>query len=356
MDIEKIDENLKSNAVQDEIDGDVYAIPCEPFRLYGITYSEEERRFIRFPQTFAESVSSALIRIAQMTAGGRLRFSSDTEFVEIGVTYSKPSQTAHMTLIGQSGFMLLEETENGISPYVRPLAPSFHHEHGFTARVAADGKLHDYILYFPLYCDVKTLTLKFSKGATVAAGKRYRREKPVLYYGSSITQGGCASRPDNSYQALISKWNNIDFINFGLSGNARGEEAIAEYLSKIACSAFVCDYDHNAPNAAHLEKTHYRLYEIFRRRQPDTPILFVSKPDFDGDPEAGARKAVIKKTYLTAKKTGDGNVYFLDGKKLLGKADRENCLIDGRHPTDLGFYRMAKAIYKELVRIDGKFA
>lgn len=128
-------------------------------------------------------------------------------------------------------------------------------ENGYSVtKTVNDGKLRNYILYFPNYNDVKELKIGVDDGARVGHGKKYKDLLPILYYGSSITQGGCASRADNSYQALISKWTNIDFLNFGFSGSALGEETMAEYISALNCSVFVMDYDFNAPNPDFLKK------------------------------------------------------------------------------------------------------
>lgn len=112
-------------------------------------------------------------------------------------------------------------------------------ENGYSVtKTVNDGKLRNYILYFPNYNDVKELKIGVDDGARVGHGKKYKDLLPILYYGSSITQGGCASRADNSYQALISKWTNIDFLNFGFSGSALGEETMAEYISALKRSCY----------------------------------------------------------------------------------------------------------------------
>ena len=67
--------------------------------------------------------------------------------------------------------------------------------------------------------------------------------------------------------------------------------------------AFVCDYDHNAPDVGYLEATHESLFQTVREKQPELPILFLSKPDFsNGDEkENDARRSVIKKTCVNAR-------------------------------------------------------
>ena len=131
---------------------------------------------------------------------------------------------------------------------------------------------------------------------------------------------------------------------------------MCEYLAKIKCSLFVCDYDYNAPNPEYLRNTHYNLYQVFRKAQPNTPILFVSKPDYDYDATSEERIQIILETVKKAKENGDNNVYFLSGKDLYGDKDRIQCAVDSCHPTDLGFYRIAEKIYEKLKEIDKKFA
>ena len=149
--------------------------------------------------------------------------------------------------------------------------------------------------------------------------------------------------------------NNIDFINLGFSGNAKAELAMADYLANIDCSIFVCDYDYNAETAQELEAAHYLFYKRYRQTQKETPILFISKPDFEYDASSARREAIIRETYERAKSEGDNNVYFLVGRTFYGEHDRENCSVDGCHPNDLGFYYMAKKIYAKLQEINEIF-
>ena len=116
----------------------------------------------------------------------------------------------------------------------------------------------------------------------------------------------------------------------------------------------MCDYDHNASSVEHLQNTHYAFYQQYRKHRPDTPIMFLTKPDFNGSAENMAREKIIRTTYRMAKANGDQNVYFIAGKTFFPK-DRVNCLVDGCHPNDLGFYLMAKKIYKKMIEIDEIF-
>ena len=356
MKIEKIDKNF-SLREQAHIEGDraQYNLPHSAFSLYGIFYDEKEKRFVRMDLSIADSVSEGVGTLSRHTAGGRLRFATDSSVLQLTVKYDFLWLMSHMPLTGSSGFSLFEETENG-EVFIKNLAPISSDAKGFTAEIALKGdKVREYILYFPLYNDVKSLTISLDKNAQVKNGKKYREELPILYYGSSITQGGCASRPDHAYQAMIAKRNNIDFINLGFSGSAKGEDIMVDYLAGIECGLFVCDYDHNAPTAAHLKNTHYRLYKRYREKRPSTPILFITRPDITGDVEGEDRWRIVYNTYKTAKRKGDKNVYFLSGKSFYGKKNRWDFAVDGCHPTDLGFSKMAEKIYKKMIAIDEKY-
>lgn len=355
MGIEKIDANFRVKRAIVADGKATYAIPSEHFSLYGISYESKYERFVRMPLDIAAKVSDGVYTLAMHTSGGRLRFATDSKLLEIAVTYTDLGIMLHMPLTGSSGFSLFEITEKG-EKFIANLAPMSTDKTGFTAGTnLSGGKMREYILYFPLYNEVRSLCVTLEDKAVVRRGEKYRGVLPILYYGSSITQGGCASRPDNAYQALICKKNNIDFINLGFSGNAKAEKAMISYLGGVNCSLFVCDYDHNAPSADYLKATHYALYEQYRKARPDTPILFISKPDIAGDYEGERREKIIRSTYLKAKKAGDNNVYFLSGKRFYGKENRWDYAVDGCHPTDRGFAVMAKKIYQKMCEMDEVF-
>ena len=127
---------------------------------------------------------------------------------------------------------------------------------------------------------------------------------------------------------------------------------MVEYLSSIPCSLFVCDYDHNAPTAEHLQNTHYPLYARFRKANPETPILFLTRPNFYyGIEELEKRHEIVLATYEKAKAQGDNKVYFLSGKTFFEGGQVCDYTVDGCHPTDYGFKKMADKIYESIQMI-----
>jgi len=205
--------------------------------------------------------------------------------------------------------------------------------------------MEDVIIFLSSQVHVKSCEIVMEEDAKVEAPTPYRYSKPVVYYGSSITAGGAASRAGNTYVSLLSRWLDTDYMNFGFPGNARGEIPVAEYIKDIDMSVFVYDYDHNAATPEELRKTHKPFFDVIRQSNPDLPIIMMTRPCGDDDPEdRELRRQVVLDTYHAALAAGDKNVYFVDGKELLGDEDRHAYSIDLIHPTDLGFMRMAKGV------------
>ena len=206
---------------------------------------------------------------------------------------------------------------------------------------------------FPLYNYVEEVYLGIREGAVLEAAPAYTYDRPVVYYGSSITQGACSSRPSLSYPAYISRWLDCDYINLGFSGNAKGELVLAEYAASLNPSVFVLDYDYNAPDYEHLKATHEPFFKRFRELCPDTPVVMISSPSnyWRSDlAERNCRRDLIRENYEKAVANGDDKVCFIDGDTLFGDEDWDACAVDGCHPNDLGFYRMAKRIAPEVRR------
>ena len=207
------------------------------------------------------------------------------------------------------------------------------------------GGMKEITIYMPLYNDVEKVFVGLDAAAQVLPDSGYIFEKPVVFYGSSITQGGCASRPGAEYAAILSRRLCFDYVNLGFSGNAKGERVMAEYIKTLPMQAFVMDYDHNAPTPEDLEKTHEPFFRVIRDACPDLPVIFVSKPCSERNEDNRKRFAIIKKTYENALQNGDKNVYLIDGATFFEDAVAWNDpTVDRVHPTDLGFFLMARTM------------
>ncbi|MBQ9099315.1 MAG: hypothetical protein IJY50_07800 [Clostridia bacterium] len=352
FDISLLDHNLAVAAKVDAPDLELHDVRKPPFQIYGLYNPLTEPVFKRMPTEVAATVSEGVHKLSFQTAGGRVRFSTDSPYVVIKAVMPSVGRLSHMPLSGSAGFDLFLDTPDGReSRYHRTFIPPTGMTNGYESKQPLPGKkLHYVTINFPLYNAVDALYIGVAKGSYLGEGAPYRNQKPVVYYGSSITQGGCASRPGNAYQAMISRALSLDFINLGFSGNGRAEDAMLKYLAGLDMSMFVSDYDHNAPNVAHLRATHQKLYDTIREKHPDIPYIMISRPDFFATATA-ARRRVVQDTYNYALDKGDHNVYYVDGESFFQGPFEDCCTVDHTHPTDLGFAMMANTLICVMRRI-----
>ena len=350
MDISLIDKNFKVDAEIDKRGLKLYSPDEPPFRIYGVR--REGDRYRRLPEAVAGRVSEEVLYLHANTAGGRVRFVTDSRRFAVIARLDKISNMSHMPLCGSAGFDLYcDGVYKGTFRPPQPI-PSGAYEASVTIN-ATERRDRVITLNMPLYSDVLEFYIGIEEGATLSMAPDYIYESPVVYYGSSITQGGCASRAGNSYQGFISREHGCNFLNLGFSGSAKGEAEMADYIASLNMSAFVMDYDHNAPNAEFLRATHYPFYKRIREKQPDTPIILVTAPSVDSldKPE---RAEVIRETYERALAEGDKHISFILGREMFPGCNND-FTVDNCHPTDLGFFMMAKAIGREVRRaLDGK--
>ncbi len=347
MDISKIDRNFHVESTIDQPDIQWLDASKDPFVIYGAARTNP---FARLPLDVATATSDGVRWLHTNTAGIRARFRTDSPYLAVHAKWKAQCLFSHMTRLGTGGFDLYV-SEEGKQRFVNPpFIPWGEADTGFEALVSTgDGTMRDYVLNFPLYNDVDELYIGVKEDSRFEEPARYANEKPVVFYGSSITQGGCASRPGNCYQNMLSRKLNMDYLNLGFSGNGKGELPIADYMASLEMAAFVCDYDYNAPTVEYLNDTHYRLYEIIRAAHPTVPYIMISKPDlqtFNQETQGMniRRREVIKDTYRKALENGDTNVYFIDGDTIFEGEERFACTVDGCHPNDLGFYRFYRTL------------
>lgn len=350
MKISEIDGNFKIETELSQTDISWFSAKNSIFDEYGTVKTGSG--YLRMPKAVAESVSDGVASLYANTAGVRIRFCTDSPYIAIKAVYPALSRFPHMPLSGTAGFDLYTES-GGRQVLAGAYIPSYESENGFESIVYTGnetGKAINYILNFPPYNPVDGLFIGLKNGSTVEKADRYANKKPVLFYGSSITQGGCASRPGNIYQNFLSRALDMDYTCLGFSGSAKGEKEIAEYMAELDMAAFVCDYDHNAPDAGFLRNTHFALYSIIRKKNPGLPYIMITHPSV-GVNEAAERRKTVMESYIAALNLGDENVYFIDGDSLFAGYEYDTCTVDTCHPNDLGFYRMALGMLPTLKKI-----
>ncbi len=343
------DENFTRHETMSDDVTDWYEVTKRSFDLYGLINEESDFLTRRVPEDVAENVNDGVKGMSKYGAGVRLLFSTDSSFVSLRVEYGPAMHPTVCNHIIVYGFDLYKSDETGAETFVAAYRPpvDFNKETcDYTAKTRNDGTLTQYTLNFPHFCAVKKLYIGIEKGKKLGHGKKYNNNKPVVFYGSSITHGAAAGRPGNTYESFISQKYNLDYINLGFSGVARGEDAMAQYIASLDMSVFVCDYDHNAYTTELLETTYYSLYKIIREKHPDIPYIIVTRPDrrINPYPTDAKRFEIIYGCYQNAKKNGDENVYFIDGDSLFEGEFVYSCTSDGCHPNDIGFMRMGNVI------------
>lgn len=305
----------------------------------------------RLPKRSKASFRKEVWSLAQCPSGGRIRFRTDSSILAIRLEYGSPPQMANMHAFGQTGVDLYVNGRYMVS--------------AVADKDAKKGKTYEPILfdfsklpreereitlYLPLYKPVEVLGIGVDESAQIKHANSFAVAKPVVFYGTSITQGGCASRPAMSYQAILGRKLNIDFVNLGFSGNGLGEPELAQAVSDIDASCYVLDFGANHKTFADMQKVYAPFLDLIRAQHPKTPIVVMTLLHTSREnriPSLGEdwreRRKFIEGIVRDRIKSGDKNLYLVDGAKLLGPTPDDG-LVDGGHPNDLGFEWMADGL------------
>jgi hypothetical protein len=216
--------------------------------------------------------------------------------------------------------------------------------------------MRDITIYLALYSPVKVMEIGLDENAELEAATPFAVPAPVVFYGTSITQGGVASRPGMSYQAILGRRLNLNHVNLGFSGNGKGEAAVARAVAEIDAAAFVLDFAQNNSDVESLASVYDPFIGILRERHPDTPIVAIT-PIYAASEASGSTRneqmrALIRKVVSGRIAAGDTHLQLLEGTDLLGPS-RVDGVADGTHPNDLGFQWMAEGIAERLRKVLG---
>jgi lysophospholipase L1-like esterase len=311
------------------------------------------RFYDRLPAKAEHVVRPPVWSLSHQSAGMMTRF--DTDATDIHVRYKLTSANlamAHMPATGVSGIDLYAHDENGKPRWVAVNRPSGGPDIKSALATGIDPGLRRFSAYLPLYNGVDKLEIGVPAAAEFT-GVTPRIEKPLVFWGTSITHGACASRPGMPHPAILGRRLNMPVINLGFSGNGRMEIEVAALISEIDAAAFVVDCLPNttAPDVA--ERTE-PLVQKLRDVRPDTPIVLVEDRTYGN---AWIRKssrerhrdsrAALLRAYDNLIESGVRNLHYLRGAELLG--DDDEATTDGSHPNDLGFMRQADA-FEPLLR------
>ncbi len=314
-----------------------------PIKVFGIPHFEKHKTLERLPSELIEKLPS-LSFLGRRPMGARLGFRTDSKSFTLKIEFETLSVDVGMSIYAcQSAYVFVGERST--SRYLGLTGAYNYETKTFEKTFNKGADMEDVTVFLPRNEIIKNVWIYIEDNAKIQPPTPYKFSKPMLFYGSSITEGGIACNVCNGYNALISRHLDADYYNLGFSGNAKGELEMADYINTIDMSLFVYDYDHNAPTAEHLEKTHEPFFKRIREKNPTLPVLMMSRPFAVYGEDEKKRRDIVRKTYENAVLAGDKNVYFIDGELFFkNDPDRELCFIDTVHPNDLGFFKMASVI------------
>lgn len=316
----------------------------------GWTDTDRKSPFDRLPAKAEGKVRDAIWNLSRHSAGLCVRFVSNAPDIHARWTVTATNLAMpHMPATGVSGVDLymrsLDDHQWRWVAVGQPKMPMN------TVQLAAGLPSVDkeFLLYLPLYNGVSSVEIGIPKESVLSKGPAYRpgRQRPIVFYGTSITQGGCASRPGMVHTAILQRRLDCPVINLGFSGNGRMEKEVVELMAELDAAVYVIDCSPNMDSKAVTERTEPLVHQL-RSARPQTPILLVEDRFYsDAWIKTSKKKhndenhTALWEAYQRLLAAGVGGLHYLPGNRLLG-TDGEDT-VDGSHPTDLGFLRHANA-------------
>lgn len=327
-----------------EDDVDWYDV--KEFGVEGKGWNETKKFFDRLPAKAEGFVRDQVWNLSRDSAGMSFRFVSDSPNIYVRYELSQESLSmTHMAATGHSGVDLYAQDGMGIDRWVAVVRPGKQKMDTTLAKDLAPGSRR-YTLYLPLRNGVESLEIGVVRGQSFTALSP-RNEKPIVFYGTSIMHGACASRPGMAFPSILGRRLRRPIINLGFAGNGRMEIEVGSLLVELNPCVFVIDCLPNM-NESTVSQRAVPLVKKIRETHEKTPILLVEDRSFTSTRFFPARKQrhqknriALKNAFKELQNLGIKNIFYLDGDNLLGQ-DGE-AATDGSHPSDLGMVRYADA-------------
>lgn len=329
--------------------GQVYT-DASAFPLNGKAFCDS--RYERLPESYELICRSELWGLGRNSAGLYIRFCSDSPDIWCRWTALFGNSMNHQALSGTRGvdlYLLTPEGQWRFAACGRPGASSRTTEALLISNMSRE--MREYMLYLPLYDGIESLEIGVDSLSVLEAPRVNSpvSEGPIVMYGTSILQGGCASRPGMAFTSIISRALNREVINLGFSGNALLDLPIASLMAQVSApSIYVLDYVPNA-SAQQIRERGEEFFSTLRSAHPDVPVLFLEDPQFG---EYGLdsvvtrtvdeKNAAQRELFEKLRSQGEKNIWYLRSEGLLG-SDNE-AFVDGTHFTDLGMMRYAERL------------
>lgn len=334
------------------------APPDARLEINGLPWHKENGgEWYRLPLRLKNSLPKAVWDLGQSPSGGRIRFRTDSASIAIRLEYPSAPNMRNMHAFGQTGVDLyVDGVYRATATAASDSKPGVPVEFTYFETPGGPRAEHEVTLYLSLYKPVKVLAIGVDKQARLSRPRPFALGQPVVYYGTSITQGGCASRPGMSYQAILGRMLNLDFVNLGFSGNGRGEPEVARMTAEIGAACFVLDFAQNNKTVESLAEVYEPFLKTLRDKHPHTPLLAIT-PIASAAERLGpagerleAMRTHIRKVVARRIAEGDPRLQLVEGTDLLGP-DRLDGLVDSSHPNDLGFQWMAEGLAPRLKKM-----
>ena len=320
----------------------------------GKGWTETESFFDRLPAKAKGVVRPPVWSLSKHSAGIAVRFVTDATTIKAKWKLTSASLAMnHMAATGVSGLDLYVKTDAGAWRWLAVGRPSKQSNNTTLISGLIPGT-REYFLYLPLYNGVTSVEIGIPESSQLwkALPREAGKDKPLVFWGTSITQGGCASRTGMVHTAILGRRLNRPVINLGFSGNGRMEPEVAKLIAELDASVFIMDCLPNVKADVVARETE-PLVKTLRAAHPETPILLVEDRTYSNaylkkssQERHRTSRLALRKAYERLKKEGVKNLYYLEGDGLLG--DDTEGTVDSSHPTDLGFFRQADAFEKVL--------
>jgi len=321
--------------------------------IEGRGWPDTAHPYDRLPARAKGVVREPVWFLGQYSAGLCVRFVTDAKSIAARWTLRFDSLAMdHMPATGVSGLDLYVQ-DNGTWHWLAVGRPTRFPENRQTLAGGLAGKRQEYLLYLPLYNGVESVQIGVPPDAMIAQAP-FRRVRPICFYGTSITHGGCAARPGMAYPSILSRRLDRPVINLGFSGNGPMDLEVGRLIAELDVSLYVIDCLPNM-NAQMVAERTEPFVRILREARPDTPIVLIENIVYQNARFVAAShkrytesNVALHEAYRRLVASGVKKLYYVRGEKLLG-TDGE-ATVDGTHPTDLGFLRMADALQPVLKR------
>ena len=319
--------------------------------------------YTRLPASVQNSIRKAVWDLGQNSSGIAVRFRSDSKCIGAKWKLLNNFSMAHMAATGIRGLDLYALGEDNEWHFAGTAQPNGKESRNVFIR-KMDGRMREYLMYLPLYDGVISLEIGIDSTASLLMPENpdllpLSAENPaegaILIYGTSVTQGGCATRPGMSFTSILERWLHRQTINLGFSGNGRMDKIMADEIAKVPASVYVIDCLANCDYDFVRDSTEYFIRTI-AEANPQTPILMLSNYcypyhwlDAQFREDAAKENALWKEFCDKLRKEGYKNIKYIDlysecnMKKSAIGPDHEGT-VDGVHMTDLGFLRYAETL------------